>query len=289
MIARETSHFAGKLCGTGVKGREKRMKSRSGKDSCFAGLFRVISRLPGIVLAKTGVSRAIFLPSLRFLVSAFFILHSTFLFAQAPAWWFARGAVDTNLPANDYALVTQGQLKWMATNAYAEMEAYFDAGSNVAALVGSFSNSNNYYLANIGQVKYVFSFDSAVDSDEDGLPDWQEAGLGTNPYDSDSDDDGLSDGDEVNIYGTDPTNSDTDGDGLSDGWEVEHGKDPLDPDDAEPEVSNMREMARDRIVYHWQLYFGTTPAFTNTPGSAADLNDMMNDLNTLSEKFHEEE
>jgi len=51
--------------------------------------------------------------------------------------------VDTNLPANDYALVTQGQLKWMATNACAEMEAWFDAGTNVAALVSGFSNSNN--------------------------------------------------------------------------------------------------------------------------------------------------
>jgi len=194
--------------------------------------------------------------------------------------------VDTNLPANDYALVTQGQLKWMATNAYAEMEAYFDAGSNVAALVGSFSNSNNYYLANIGQVKYVFSFDSAVDSDEDGLPDWQEAGLGTNPYDSDSDDDGLSDGDEVNIYGTDPTKWDTDGDGLSDKWEIDNGFDPLNASDGNQVLPLWLEQARSQIVSQWNRIYPTPLVFTNTPGSTADLTDLKNALLGLSGVFN---
>ena len=208
-----------------------------------------------ISVSKAGVSRGIFLPSLRFLVPAFFILHSTFLFAQGPAWWYQRGAVDANLPTNDYALITQGQLKWMAASACAEMEAYFGAGPTIPALIAAFSSANNYYpanlgqvkyvaqpfydrlydlnltntlpsgmpgyypwsnssstndfaLANIGQVKYVFSFDSAVDSDGDGASDWQEAELGTDPYDPDSDDDGL-----------------------SDGWEVRNGFNPLDAGD----------------------------------------------------------
>ncbi|MBU0714073.1 MAG: thrombospondin type 3 repeat-containing protein [Verrucomicrobia bacterium] len=250
---------------------------------------------------------------LYFCVSAFCILHSTFLFAQGPSWWLTRGAVDPNLSPNDYAPITQGQLKWMAVNARDEMNAYFGAGSTIPALIATFSNSNNYYLANlgqvkyvaqpfydrlyefnltntfpanmpgyypwgnssstndfalanIGQVKYVFSFDSAVDSDGDGLSDWLEAKLGTDPY-----------------------NSDTDGDGLSDWWEVANGGDPLDPDDAEPEVTNMRETARQRIIYHWQLYFGMTPTFTNSPGSAADLNDMKDALNALSGKFYKVE
>ena len=257
-------------------------------------------------------------------------------FAQGPAWWTARGVVDTNLPANDYALVNLGQLKWMATNACAEMNAYFGAGTGVTTLISGIcnpTNTDNYYLANIGQVKYVaqpfydrlhelnltntfpanipgsypwgngptndyalanigqlkyvFSFDSAVDTDGDGLADWNEAGLGTDPYNPDSDGDGLSDGDEINVYGTNPLNADTDGDGLSDGWEVAHGKNPLDPNDAEPEASNMREGARQRIVYHWQLYFGATPAFTNAPGSAEDLDDLKTTGNTLTEVFHE--
>ncbi|MCG2679888.1 MAG: thrombospondin type 3 repeat-containing protein [Kiritimatiellae bacterium] len=248
--------------------------------------------------------------------------------AQGPAWWFARGAVDTNLPANDYALVTLGQLKWMATNACAEMQEYFDPGASVTTLVFGFANSNNYYLANIGQVKYVvqpfydrlhalnltntfpanmpgyypwgngptndyalavigqvkyvFSFDSAVDTDGDGLADWREAGLGTDPYDWDSDDDGLSDGDEVNLYGTDPTKWDTDGDGFSDKWELDNGFDPLDASDGNQVLSLWLEDARDQIVAQWNRIYTTPLVFTNTPGSAADLTDLKNALLGLS-------
>jgi hypothetical protein len=43
-----------------------------------------------------------------------------------------------------------------------------------------------------------------IDSDHDGLPDWQEA-----------------------LYGTDPKNPDTDGDGTPDGEEIKEGRDPL--------------------------------------------------------------
>ncbi|MDD5676587.1 MAG: DUF6531 domain-containing protein [Kiritimatiellae bacterium] len=197
------------------------------------------------------ISRAIFMPFLRFLVSVFVILHSTFLFAQGPAWWYARGAVDTNLQANDYAGITCGQLKWMATNACAEIEACFGAGYNVMALVSGFSNSNNYYLANIGQVKYVvqpfydrlyeFNLTNTFPANMPGYYPWGNSSS-TNDYaaanigqvkyvfsfDSakDSDDDGLSDWQEV-AYGTNPYDPDTDGDGLPDGWEAAHGFDPV--------------------------------------------------------------
>jgi len=50
------------------------------------------------------------------------------------------------------------------------------------------------------------------DSDDDGLDDGNEVGIGTNHLDWDSDDDGLSDFEEVTIYGTDPLAHDTDGD-----------------------------------------------------------------------------
>jgi len=241
----------------------------------------------------------------------FLLLFSFSAHAQSPVWWFSRDAVDTNLTANDYAPITCGQLKWMATNACDEMNAYFGAGTGVTAVVNAFSNTNNYRLAtigqlkyvaqpfydrlyelnltntfpanmpgyypwgnasetndyaiaNIGQAKYVFSFDSAVDSDGDGLTDWQEAELGTNPY-----------------------NPDTDGDGLSDGWEVEHGYDPLDANDYDQagRTSEVEE-ARQRIIQHWLLFYGSAPSFTNTPGSQADLIDLKDALNALSEKFY---
>ena len=74
-----------------------------------------------------------------------------------------------------------------------------------------------------------------LDDDNDGLSDIVEAGLGTNPLNSDSDGDGLSDFDEVNAdldpttyqagVDTNPNNPDTDGDGLLDGVDP----DPLTP------------------------------------------------------------
>ena len=71
---------------------------------------------------------------------------------------------------------------------------------------------------------------SPTDLDDDGLPDTEEASLGTNPLDEDSDDDGLSDGDEVLKHATSPLQLDTDRDGLYDGEEIEAGTKTLDPD-----------------------------------------------------------
>lgn len=47
--------------------------------------------------------------------------------------------------------------------------------------------------------------------------------------DIDSDNDGLSDYEEVNVYGTDPYNPDTDDDGMNDGDEVKAGRNPKGP------------------------------------------------------------
>jgi len=46
----------------------------------------------------------------------------------------------------------------------------------------------------------------------------------------DSDSDGISDYDEIHLYGTDPFSADTDGDGIPDGAEIMMGLDPLVPD-----------------------------------------------------------
>jgi hypothetical protein len=73
------------------------------------------------------------------------------------------------------------------------------------------------------------SVDPFVDSDGDGLPDWLERLLGTDPNNPDTDGDGLSDYQEVFIYRTNPLSPDTDGDGFTDGSEVLFGSDPLNP------------------------------------------------------------
>ncbi len=82
-----------------------------------------------------------------------------------------------------------------------------------------------------GTIKSTPGFDIYEDSDGDGLPDWYEVEIGTDPSKPDTDDDGLTDGAEVLIYGTDPLNPDSDFDWLSDGVEVnKYGTDPLNPD-----------------------------------------------------------
>jgi hypothetical protein len=58
--------------------------------------------------------------------------------------------------------------------------------------------------------------ESAPDADGDGLPDNQEEGAGTNPYNPDTDYDGVTDTDEIVITETDPTVTDSDSDGVSD-------------------------------------------------------------------------
>lgn len=67
------------------------------------------------------------------------------------------------------------------------------------------------------------------DSDGDGLPDADEAAIGTDPFNPDTDADGLLDGTEVFDLQLGPLNPDNDGDGVLDGDEINNGTDPNDP------------------------------------------------------------
>ncbi|HVM63078.1 MAG TPA: hypothetical protein VMV72_19625 [Verrucomicrobiae bacterium] len=89
--------------------------------------------------------------------SLLFLHLSVALAAPGPSWWIARGVLNTNATPNDFAAVTQGQVKNMASNAWVEMNANLPggAGATVSALIGSFSRSNDYLAANIGQLKFV--------------------------------------------------------------------------------------------------------------------------------------
>ena len=99
-----------------------------------------------------------------------------------------------------------------------------DAGGDV--YVAGITGSTNFPVPNGQQTIYgggtTDAFVSILrqDSDGDGLLDYRERALGTNPYSPDTDGDGLADGAEVDIHGTSPFIVDTDGDGLTDGGEV---------------------------------------------------------------------
>ena len=99
------------------------------------------------------------------------------------------------------------------------------------------------------------------DSDGDGLSDYEEETLGTDPNNADTDGGGVDDGQEV-LAGTDPLDSgddfaaplDTDGDGLSDAEELVLGTDPALADTDGDQLTDGQEVN----------VYGTDPLHRNT-------------------------
>ena len=75
-----------------------------------------------------------------------------------PAWWYKRNVTDLYASStNDYAAINAGQLKWIAKQAYNEMQTALTGGAGpaVSNKVFGFSSTNNYRAVNLGQVKNV--------------------------------------------------------------------------------------------------------------------------------------
>ena len=91
-------------------------------------------------------------------------------------------------------------------------------GSGVVetAEIGSFvaHRINVLHLYDLSKHEQMWA--ALPDADNDGINDYVEFDLGTNPNNADSDSDGLLDGEEIAL-GLNPLNNDTDGDGISDG------------------------------------------------------------------------
>jgi hypothetical protein len=112
--------------------------------------------------------------------------------------------------------VNVGQVTSASLSGLDQSKAYYIAVTayDTSGNESSFSNEVTYDL-------------EQIDSDGDGLSDWDEiSNYQTDPMRADTDGDGLSDGQEVTQYKTDPRQADTDGDGVNDGAEVRQGTDP---------------------------------------------------------------
>lgn len=79
-----------------------------------------------------------------------------------------------------------------------------------------------------------------ADSDGDGVYDFKETQVGSNPFAVDTDGDTLSDADEIFIYRSSPLLTDTDNDGFSDPLEINViGSDPNDPRPGAPTIQSI--------------------------------------------------
>ena len=144
------------------------------------------------------------------------------------------------------SLLLIGQLKAISAPFYTRLNAAAPAwltaqrtanGSHYANSIFPWttttSDDDNKAIANIGQLKSVFSLHFTQDSDSDGLSDLQEmadlyiiaGALNLSLTSNDTDDDGVSNLDEV-ADGTNPLIADTDGDGVEDDQDAY----PLDPE-----------------------------------------------------------
>jgi hypothetical protein len=92
--------------------------------------------------------------SLKWALGLAIALGTNAVEAQVPSWWVSRQVITNPVP-NDFALVNQGQAKWMVTNAYLEFAHYLPGAgnSNILNLVSNFSQNGNYQILNVGQLK----------------------------------------------------------------------------------------------------------------------------------------
>ncbi len=120
----------------------------------------------------------------------------------------------------------------------------------------------NGYGNDTKQVNITFS---AVDMDNDGIPDYKEKEYGLNPYSSDSDNDGIPDSKEFangrdtdNDGLIDAVDSDSDNDGISDKDENRYGLNPYDPYDADIDSD------KDGFTNKEEIAQGTDPTDANS-------------------------
>ncbi len=135
---------------------------------------------------RQGIHSSTLPQTLLLILACFGTLTAFTVYSSQPEWWVTRGAVlppvvttngdivSTNYLTNDYAVVTQGQLKQFTTRAMEELDSSLTnsggAGTGLANLVAGWRedyathgynasnlNPSDYQAMTVGQVKYVAS------------------------------------------------------------------------------------------------------------------------------------
>ena len=161
--------------------------------------------------------------------------------ATYPAWWTERGVI-TPVPADDYAVLNQGQLKNLATKAVAEFQAwlgpiggignltapYTDADGNahpggtgwrLQSLIAGFTQNANYAAVNQGQLKATAQpfYDRLIEVGILTQYPWTSSTAGADNYAA------ANIGQAKNLFSFNFKLLDSDHDGMPDWWEDQHG------------------------------------------------------------------
>ncbi|MCC6932389.1 MAG: SGNH/GDSL hydrolase family protein [Deltaproteobacteria bacterium] len=180
-------------------------------------------------------------------------------------WWIPNHS-PTNTSSNLYAMVRNArstgatsllsticatrrsdEASWVRSlnsviRPYTQVD-FYSLGTSIIGGDALHPNANGYdqmALKAAQSLIYYANVYRPADTDGDGLYNWKEQQMGSNPLIADTDGDGLNDGEEF-IYNTNALIKDTDGDGQNDYKEIKVlGSDPLNSSFGAPKITSYR-------------------------------------------------